>query len=139
MFLKIDPDRSLPIFMQIIEGVRLAVATGRVRPGERIPSIRDLAVEIRVNPNTVARAYLELDRAGVIETKRGLGYFVSAETNGSLAEHERQEILEDRVKDLLRAATDLGFKPEEVKAVIDRKFKKPVTDPDKPIRKDDGG
>jgi GntR family transcriptional regulator len=124
MFLQIDPSRPLPIFSQIMEGVRLAVATGRVSPGERIPSIRDLAVELRVNPNTVARAYQELERAGLIESRRGMGYFVNAELNGSLADHERRNLLETRIEEFLSAALELGFGPEDVKAAIDRRRKR---------------
>lgn len=123
MFLQIDPSRPLPIFSQIMEGVRLAVATGRVFAGERIPSIRDLAVELRVNPNTVARAYQELERSGLIESRRGMGYFVNAELNGSLADHERRKLLETRIEELLSAALELGFGPEDVIAAIGHKRK----------------
>ena len=120
MFIKIDPNRALPIFSQIMEGVRLAVATGRIVPGERIPSIRDLAVETRVNPNTVAKAYQELERAGIVEVRRGMGYFVVGSINGQLSDRERMALLESRVEETLSAALELGFEPEEVKAVIDR-------------------
>ena len=119
MFIQIDPSRPLPLFSQIMEGVRLAAATGRIGPGDRIPSIRDLAVELRVNPNTVAKAYQELERLGVVETKRGLGYFVSSAINGSLAEREREELLASLVEELLSSALELGFGPEDVKSAID--------------------
>jgi GntR family transcriptional regulator len=120
MFIRIDPNRALPIFSQIMEGVRLAVATGRIVPGERIPSIRDLAVETRVNPNTVAKAYQELERAGIVEVRRGMGYFVVGSINGQLSDRERMALLESRVEETLSAALELGFEPEEVKAAIDR-------------------
>lgn len=120
MFLKIDTNRSLPLFSQIMEGIRLAIATGRLKSGDRIPSVRDMAVETRVNPNTVMRAYMELERAGVIETKRGLGFFVTSALNGTLADKERRELLDRRVEELLSSALDLGFRPEDVKEAIDR-------------------
>jgi GntR family transcriptional regulator len=120
MFLPIDPGRPLALFAQIMEGIRLAIATGRLKSGDRIPSVRDMAVETRVNPNTVLRAYMELERAGVIETKRGLGYFVTSALNGTLADKERRELLDRRVEELLTSALDLGFSPEEVKDSVDR-------------------
>ena len=120
MFIKIDPNRTLPIFSQIMEGVRLAVATGRLGSGDRIPSIRDLAVELRVNPNTVAKAYQELERAGLVEVRRGMGYFVVGSMNGELSERERRALLESSVDELLSSALQLGFPPEEVKETINR-------------------
>jgi GntR family transcriptional regulator len=119
MFIQIDPTRPLSIFAQIMEGIRLAIATGRLQSGERIPSMRDLAVEIRVNPNTVARAYMELERAGVIESRRGMGYFVSSSQDGALAAHERSEILNTRTGELLTLALELGFGPDEIKNTVD--------------------
>lgn len=123
MFIKIDPNRPFPIFTQIMEGVRVAVATGRVKGGDRIPSIRDLAVELRVNPNTVAKAYQELERDGLVETRRGMGYFVSASNNGQLPMRERRALLDSRVAELLSAALELGFTAEDVKQGIDRYLK----------------
>lgn len=124
MFIKIDPNRTLPIFTQIMEGVRLAVATGRLASGDRIPSIRDLAVELRVNPNTVAKAYQELERAGLVEVRRGMGYFVVGSMNGELSERERKSLLKSGVEELLGSALQLGYAPEEVKEAIDHITKK---------------
>ncbi len=119
MYLKIDTNRSLPLFGQIMEGIRLAIATGRLKSGDRIPSIHDLAVDNRINPNTVARAYMELERAGVIQVKRGFGHFVTEALNGDLADQERRELLLGRVEELLTSALELGYGPEDVKAAID--------------------
>jgi GntR family transcriptional regulator len=120
MFLKIDTNRSLPLFGQIMEGIRLAIATGRLKSGDRIPSIHDLAVENRINPNTVARAYMELERAGVIRVKRGFGHYVTEALNGDLADLERRGLLLGRVEEFLTSALELGFGPEEVKSAIDQ-------------------
>ncbi len=73
----IDPKSNTPIYQQIAEQMRDAIRAGVHRPGEALPSLRALAVEIRVNPNTVQRAYEELEREGVIESRRGLGVFVA--------------------------------------------------------------
>ena len=74
----IDSRDSTPIYAQVERGLRAAIATGRLRTGEQLPTVRELAVELRVNANTIARVYVELERAGIIETRRGVGSFVSA-------------------------------------------------------------
>jgi GntR family transcriptional regulator len=74
---QIDPRRHLPIYLQIAEAIRGAVTAGTYRPGEALPSLRELAVTLRVNPNTVQRAYDELSREGIAESRRGLGLFVA--------------------------------------------------------------
>jgi GntR family transcriptional regulator len=80
MFLPIDPRSGLPVYRQIMEQVRRMIVAGRLPAGEKLPSVRDLAGTLGINPLTVGKAYGELERAGVIEMRRGLGMFV----------HERQ-------------------------------------------------
>jgi len=122
VFIEIDPGRPVPIFSQIMEGVRLAVATGRLQAGSRIPSIRDLAVELRVNPNTVAKAYQELERSGMVEVRRGTGYFI-ANSDSQKITRERKQILESRIQELLSAALEMGFTPEQVEKVFEKMLK----------------
>src|SRR6059036_2467256 len=88
----IDSGDPTPIYAQLERGLRAAVATSRLRPGDQLPTVRQLAVDLRINANTVARVYAELERAGVIETKRGVGSFVSAtpELAHPPREHERR-------------------------------------------------
>lgn len=81
--MRIDPRSHVPIFRQIAEEVRAAVAAGIYRPGEALPSLRAMAVEIQVNPNTVQRAYDELEREGLIYSQRGRGLFVSEQGTAS--------------------------------------------------------
>lgn len=88
MWYHIDPASGTPIYRQLVEQVRQAVASGVLKAGDRLPSVRDLAVELAVNPNTVAKAYQELEREGVIETPRGRGSFV-ADRDPALPEAER--------------------------------------------------
>ncbi len=76
--LTVDPRDSTPIYAQLERGVRAAIATGRLRPGDQLPTVRQMAVDLQVNANTVARVYAELERSGVIETKRGVGSFITA-------------------------------------------------------------
>ena len=78
MLVSLDTADATPIYAQVERGLRAAIAAGRLRPGDQLPTVRELAVELRVNANTVARVYGELERAGVFETRRGVGTFVRA-------------------------------------------------------------
>jgi GntR family transcriptional regulator len=77
MLLKPNPSSGVPIYLQLMEQVKHAIETGALRPGEQLPSIRPLAEELVVNPNTIAKAYRELEHEGVIELRQGAGAFVS--------------------------------------------------------------
>src|ERR1041384_7351411 len=75
--LAIDPRDATPLYAQLERGIRVAIATGRLAAGTQLPTVRQLAVELRVNANTVAKVYLALERDGVVETKRGVGTFIA--------------------------------------------------------------
>jgi GntR family transcriptional regulator len=77
MDINIDPNSHVPIYLQIVSGIRSAVASGVLRPGEPLPSLRSLGVELKVNPNTVQRAFDELEREGLVYPRRGVGMYVS--------------------------------------------------------------
>lgn len=89
MWFHIDPSSGTPIYRQISDQVRQAVASGVLRAGDKLPSVRDLSVELAVNPNTIAKAYQELERESVIETPRGRGSFV-ADREHSLPQPDRE-------------------------------------------------
>lgn len=111
--LKIDPDSAMPIYAQIVLEVQRAVATGHLRPGDQLPTVRQLAVDLKVNPNTVARAYMELERSGIIATRRGRGTFVS--DNGLPSEGVRDfGMLADVAQRALLEAYELGFTAREL-------------------------
>ena len=80
MLFRPNPATGVPIYLQLMEQVKHAIETGALRPGEQLPGIRPLAEELVINPNTVARAYRELEHEGVIELRHGAGAFVSANT-----------------------------------------------------------
>jgi len=120
MQLHISTDDGVPIYLQIANQVKYLVASGRLAPGEELPPIRVLAHQLLVNPNTVARAYLELERDGVVVKRHGSGTYVS--DNGSpLARKERLKILSQRVDALLVEARQMQVGPEElIKLVKER-------------------
>jgi GntR family transcriptional regulator len=104
--LHISANDGVPIYLQIVNQVKYLVASGRLAPGEELPAIRVLAESLVINPNTVARAYRELETAGIVTKRRTAGTFVS--DNGSpLARRERLKILTERIDALLAEARQL--------------------------------
>ncbi|HET6878541.1 MAG TPA: GntR family transcriptional regulator [Pirellulales bacterium] len=117
MEFRIDPTSRLPIYRQLGNQIREAVARGRLRPGEQLPSVRDLSRTLVINPNTVARVYTELERDGVLHTRQGLGVFV-AEPKAELTKRARKERLETLLDRFLTEAVYLGFTADEVVAAV---------------------
>jgi len=117
MDIHISPHDGLPIYLQIVNQVKYLVAAGRLAPGEELPAIRVLADRLIVNPNTVARAYRELEIAGVVEKRRTAGTYVSA-AGSPLARRERLKILTERIDALLAEARQLGIRTEEIVELI---------------------
>lgn len=117
MGFRIDPSSRLPIYRQLGNQIREAVARGRLRPGEQLPSVRDLSRTLVVNPNTVARVYTELEREGVLHTRQGLGVFV-AEPKAELTRRARKERLQELLDRFLTEAVYLGFSADEVVAAV---------------------
>ena len=115
MKIKIDPDSSVPIYVQIEDSIHSFIAAGQLQPGEQLPTIRELAADIRVNLNTVARAYFELDREGVISTQRGKGTFVTGVLDKDQIERKRQRLLHSIIEAALEEARNLGYSPAEMK------------------------
>src|SRR6476620_4944350 len=103
MQIQISASDGVPIYQQIVNQVRYLIAAGRLEPGEELPPIRVLAEQLTVNPNTVARAYLELERAGIVIKRHGSGTYVSA-TRSPLPASEKIKILTKRVDTLLADA-----------------------------------
>ena len=113
MHLQISASDGVPIYQQIAQQIKGLVASGRLAPGEELPPIRALAEQLLINPNTVARAYRELEVAGVVEKRGTTGTFVSA-AGSPLARRERLRILAERVDALLAEARQLGFDAEDL-------------------------
>src|SRR5919109_908600 len=110
----IDARDKTPIYAQLERGLRAAIATSRLRPGDQLPTVRQLAVELRVNANTVARVYTDLERAGVIETRRGVGSFINASPAQARPPREHERRLKAFVIRVLADADAAGFTADEV-------------------------
>jgi GntR family transcriptional regulator len=113
MEFQVDPTSRLPIYRQLRNQFREAVARGKLRPKQRMPSVRELSRTLVVNPNTIARVYTELEREGLINARQGLGVFV-AQTRDELTREVRQERLQQHLDQFLTEAVHLGFSSEEV-------------------------
>ena len=117
-FVSIDARDPTPIYAQLERGLRAAMATGRLRPGDQLPTVRQLAVDLRVNANTVARVYAELERAGALETKRGVGSFVAATPVQAHPPREHERRLRAFITRVLADADRLGLAIDEVMAAL---------------------
>jgi GntR family transcriptional regulator len=118
--IQIAPTNGVPIYLQIVNQVRYLVASGRLAPGEELPPIRALAERLLINPNTVARAYRELEVAGVVTKRRTAGTYVS-ESASTLGRRERLEIVTSRVDALLAEARQLGVGLDELIELVRRR------------------
>ena len=114
--LSVDPSDPTPLYAQLERGIRAAIAAGRLRPGDRLPTVRQLAVELRINANTVAKVYAELERAGVLATQRGIGTFVRENPTpvGLATRRDRDRELKPLVDRLLADASTVGISLHEI-------------------------
>lgn len=92
MFLKIDPKSGTPVYLQIIEQIKAQIASGRLRIGDRVPTVRELAVDLRVNPNTVSKAYRDLERENILEGRPGVGSHVSGKVSELVFKRKEEEV-----------------------------------------------
>ncbi len=120
MQLHISPGDGVPIYLQIVTQVKYLIASGRLKPGEELPPIRVLADKLLVNPNTVARAYRELELGGLVTKRRTAGTYVS-DAGSPLARRERLRILAERADALLAEARSMNIPLEEVVDLLRRR------------------
>ena len=117
----IDASDPTPLYAQLERAIRVAIATGRLHPGDKLPTVRQLAVELRINANTVAKVYAFLERAGVLETRRGVGTFVAARSNSPQEVALRKTELNRLVDRFLAELSHQGFHVEDVIPEIERR------------------
>ena len=111
--LQIDTKSGVPFYRQIVEQVKFGIARGDLQPGVQLPTVRQLAVDLSINPNTVIRAYRELEIEGVIDTHQGSGTFVGTR-KPRIDDLERQRMLDQILTELLARASGYGFTLDEV-------------------------
>jgi GntR family transcriptional regulator len=120
MQIHVSPEDGLPVYKQIINQVKYLVASGVLRAGEELPPIRALAGQLVINPNTVARAYRELEHAGLVVKRGTVGTFVS-DAPSPFARRERLRVLRQRIDTLLADASHMGVSLDELKDMLDER------------------
>ena len=120
--IKIDTTSFIPFYEQITQQIKSEISIGTLRPGGSLPSIRDLAESLLINPNTVARAYRELEREGFITTRKGKGCFVTS-TASALIRKERTVILNQVIDAAIEEAKKINLTSNEIKKIFDRRLR----------------
>ena len=120
----LSPSHPMPLYAQLTRAIQFAIATGKLRIGEQLPTVRQLAVELRVNANTVAKVYAELERSGVLETRRGVGTFVSARHFAASHRDDHEKHLNQLVDRFLEEASAMGFSLDDLLDQLQSRRKK---------------
>lgn len=113
---------DLPIYSQLVDQIKLGIVSGSLLPGERLMSVRDMATEAGVNPNTMQRALQELERDGMVYSQRTAGRFVTE--NMQVIEREKKKLAEEQIRSFLEAMKKLGYRQEEIPALLKKKEEK---------------
>ena len=119
MIFRPNPSLGVPIYLQLMEQVKHAIETGALRPGEQLPGIRPLAEELVINPNTVAKAYRELEHEGVIELRHGAGAFVSGQTGKSKKATDTLRTAQPIVAAAIQRLRERGLTDEEIRRLFE--------------------
>ena len=120
MDIKVDFNSTIPLYEQIAHQVLELIDMEEIKPGDQLPTIRELAVELGINFNTVARAYRMLDQGSVISTQQGRGTYILEQRKTKKVKTNRPESIEELTRYYLRKANYLGFKPEEIKKYFEK-------------------
>lgn len=120
----VDSAHPTPLYHQLDRAIRFAIATGKLAVGDQLPTVRQLAVDLRINANTVAKVYVELERAGILETRRGVGTFVRARHFEAARDKDRERELRELEDHFLAKAGHLGFSANEVVEHLKGRLKK---------------
>ncbi len=120
--MKLDQDNGKPIYQQIIDYYKMAVLSGRYRDGDRIPPVRELAIQLRINPNTVAKAYKMMQEEGLLASRPGGGNFIVVPEKADFQREREESIREDIVK-LLDKSSSLGILPSRLQELINSELK----------------
>ncbi|MBE9915397.1 GntR family transcriptional regulator [Paenibacillus donghaensis] len=114
--MSIEFDNNLPIYLQIMNHIKKKIVSGLLQPGDKIPSVRELAADLQINPNTVQRTFQELEREEVVETKRGLGRYVTSEESKIMA--IKKEMAGDLLHQFIHGMQELGFRNQDIVTIV---------------------
>ncbi|MBN2386355.1 MAG: GntR family transcriptional regulator [Anaerolineales bacterium] len=124
MNLELDFRSGIPIYLQVVDRIKEMIADGRLEPGNQLPTVRALAFALRINFNTVARAYRILDESGIISTQQGRGTYIMETPQPEVSMALRREVVEALTERYLADVFRLGLDPEEILRTIDQQVKK---------------
>ena len=116
----LDVKSGVPFHRQIVDQIKYGIASGRLLPGEQLPTVRELAVHLQVNPNTVRKGYSELEILGILDTQQGTGTFVGRR-EVEIAENEKERMLDQICSELVARGNQYGFRLEEIVAHLQRR------------------
>ena len=122
MNLEIDFRSGIPIYLQVVERIKERLAAGQLKPGDQLPTVRSLALDLRVNFNTIARAYRIMDESGIISTQQGRGTYILEVPSPEVSESIHLKALEDLTQRYLTDAERLGVSPEELNVVLNKRL-----------------
>ena len=114
-------ENDRPIYTQLLEQIRLRIISGIYAAGSRLPSVRELAADASVNPNTMQKALSELEQSGIIYSQRTSGRFVTEDT--AMIEHVKEEIAEEKIKEFFKVMNSLGLKPGDILKLVEKAAK----------------
>ena len=110
----INPANPMPLYAQLQRGIQFAITTGKLRIGEQLPTVRQMAVDLKINANTVAKVYAELERTGIVETRRGVGTFVCARHFNAKQKRQQGNELRDFADRVVAEAGAMGFSLDDL-------------------------
>ena len=112
--MKFEFDNNIPIYIQLVEQLKIYIISGNIKPGEKLPSVRELAAEFGVNPNTVARTYERLTLDGTVRSARGIGFFVSENAKEAIVSRRREEFIAKTLPSFIEQMRLLDIGPKEI-------------------------
>lgn len=116
----INFDPNIPIYKQIVDLIKRRLVSGVLKPGDKLPSVREMSAELQVNPNTLQRAYQELERSGITYTQRGMGTFVKEDMD--MIKLLKGEMAKEIIENFVRGMKDLGFTTDEIVKIVEEKI-----------------
>ncbi|ADQ45111.1 transcriptional regulator, GntR family [Caldicellulosiruptor kronotskyensis 2002] len=111
---------NVPIYLQVLEYLKKQIVSGKIRPGEKLPSVREMAQRFNINPNTAQRVFQELEREGLAKTERGIGNFVTSDTK--LIQDLKEKMAEKIIEDFILAMKEIGYDKEEILNLLNKKL-----------------